>query len=171
MTTPGVTVTPISFNEALNTPLNLLSDPDNGFSTKVTLHTVNDAGNFGIQDVTTTVNGHQVVFANNGDLLVDGAVKGNINDTGFIGAIDLGSGSTVKTALANDGGGNQVERFVLDTPEYELTAAKRQPTGTQPYYDLNIAERTNSAADNATGMNLTGQGTTGIDDLLRKEPG
>ena len=171
VTSPGVLVNPIKFNEPVGTPLNLLSDPDNNFSTTVTLHQVNNAGNVGIQDVAFSVNNHQVQFANNGNLLVDGVVQGNINDASFINPIDLGNGSSIKTAMADDGGGHQVERFILDTPEYEVTAAQRQPTNTLPYYDINIAERTVSAADNATGMDLPGQGTTGIDDLLRKEPG
>jgi len=170
VTTPGVTVNPISFTGPVGVSQNLLSDPDNGFNMAVQLHQVNEAGNVGIQDVTFSVNNHQVQFANNGDLVIDGAVQGNIGDAGFINEIDLGNGNFIKTALAEDGGGTQTERFVLDTPEYEVTAAKRQPTNTLPYYDVNIAERTNNAADNATGVDLLGQGATGIDDLLRQEP-
>ena len=170
MTTPGVTLNPISFTGPVGVSQNLLSDPDNNFNVAVQLHQVNEVGNVGIQDVTFFVNNHQVQFANNGDLVIDGAVQGNIGDAGFINAIDLGNGSFVKTALAEDGGGVQTERFVLDTPEYEVTAAKRQPTNTLPYFDVNIAERTNNAADNATGVDLLGQGATGIDDLLRQEP-
>ncbi len=171
VSTPGVTVTPISFHEPIGVPINLLTDPDNGFNANVTLHQVNDSGNVGIQQVTFTVNSQQVQFANNGDLLVNGVVKGNINDTGFITSIDLGAGSSVKTAMADDGEGKQVERFILVSPEYEVTAARRKPDSTQAYFDLNIAERTDNAADNATGGDIAGQGTTGIDDLLRREPG
>jgi hypothetical protein len=170
VTSPGVTVTPISFDEPVGVPINLLSDPDHGFNLKVSLHPVNESGSVGIEQVTATVNGHTVQFANNGDLIVDGTVKGNIADSGFIAAIDLGSGASVKTALADDGSGKTVERFVLTTPEYEVTAARRKPDGTAPYFDVNVAERTESSADNATGDDIPNQGTTGIDDLLRREP-
>lgn len=169
VTTPGVTRPALNFDPPVGTAFNVLHDPDGNFSMDVTLHEVNADHNKGIQQADFTANGHAVQFANDGSLIVDGVNKGNINTAGLLASIDLGNGVSVKTALMNDGGGVQAERFVLVTPEYEITAARRTPDQTLAYYDINIAELTATASDNATGSDIPNQGGIGIDDLLRQE--
>jgi hypothetical protein len=171
VTTPGVTSPTRDFDGPLGTPINLLSDPDQNFKLDVQLHAVNPEGNKAIETVKINVGGKTVQFANDGSLLVDGQARGNIKSAGFVDGISLGNGITIKSASAIDGANGQTaERFVLVTPEYEVTAALRQPSGAKSYYDVNIAERTAGSADNASGDNLAGQGNIGIDDLLRLEP-
>jgi hypothetical protein len=167
VSTAGVTRTAIDFNEPVGQPITLLNDPDQGFSLKTQLYTINPEGSRGQEKITLTVNGKTVEFANNGNLVVDGQVKGSIKATGDIASLALGPDAQVKTALMDDGGGKQIKRFVFTSGDYEVTAALRQPEGAQPYYDLNVAERKDNAADNATGDAIVGQGTTGVDDLLR----
>lgn len=154
----------------MNVPINILNDSDNQFSMDITLHEVSANQDKGIQKATFTINSHQVEFANDGSLIVDGVNKGKLEDEGFIAPIDLGNGVTIRTAMMDDGGGNQVERFVLITPEYEITAAQRKRTDAKSYFDINIAERTANASDNASGDKVSATGETTISDLLSREP-
>jgi len=154
-----------------------LHDEDNGgLEANLTGVQVNPAnGNsIGVGDAQFWVGQQSVEFANNGDLLIDGVKKGNINDNGFIAPITLATGATIQTAnRVDDANGNQKERFVLNNGEYEVTAALRSPdANSAKYYDMNFAETTAHAADNAVGYqtNVTGIGPIGIADLLRLEP-
>lgn len=169
VSTPGVSNPAITLEQSVGVPINILKDSDNQFSMDITLHEVNTNHTKGIQKADFTVNNHQIQFANDGSLMIDGVNKGNITDSGFIAPIDLGNGTSIKTALMDDGGGNQIERFVLDTPDYEITAARRTASNSKPYFDINIAERITSAADNATGDVISDAQKVSIAQLLQQE--
>jgi len=167
VTTPGVNVSPENFNPTPGVPFNVLSDPDGNFKMDVTTHTINPQGKTGIEHVDFSLTGQQVQFANDGSLIVNGQTVGNLKNG--IAPVDLGNGVSVKTAQMDDGNGKTATRLVFDSPEYEVTAALRQPTGCSAYYDVNLAERTAGSADNATGATIPGQSNK-ISDLLKKEP-
>lgn len=145
----------------------MLTDPDGNFAMNVSLHKINPEGKTGIEQASFTAGGHAIQFANDGSLMVDGVKRGNLADG--VSSIDLGNGVTVKTAQMDDGGGKKATRFVLDTPDYQVTAALRKPTGAGSYFDVNIAENKANAADNATGSLINGQ-TVSVADLLKREP-
>lgn len=154
----------------------LLNDADQGgFQVNVTGIQVDPAktNSTGVGQANFKVGNQTVAFSNNGDLLVDGVKKGNINDTGFIGTITLANGATVSTAnRVDDANGNQKERFIIRNGEYEVTAAVRSPhPDSKKYLDMNFEELTNNAATNATGYqtNVAGFGNIGIVDLLKLE--
>jgi hypothetical protein len=166
-TTPNVASTSMSFTPPVGQNFNVLTDPDNNFSMNVNLHTINPQGKTGIEQASFTAGGHAIQFANDGSLMVDGVNRGTLANG--VSSIDLGNGITARTAQMDDGGGKTATRFVLDTPDYQVTAALRQPTGAGSYYDVNIAENKADAADNATGSLINGQ-TVSVADLLKKEP-
>jgi len=157
----------MQFDEPVGQNFNVLSDPDGNFKMNVNLHAINPEGKKGIEQATFNANGHAVQFANDGSLMVDGVNKGNISSG--ITSINLGNGYTVGTAQMDDGGGTKATRLVLNTPEYQVTAALRSPTGAGSYYDVNLAENKANAADNATGTTIQGQ-TVSVADLLKREP-
>lgn len=161
----------MEFNPPAGIPFNVLSDPDHDFNMDVTLHEINEQGSTGIQKVNLSVSGHQIEFANDGSLIANGRNLGKLSDPGLIAGQTLGPGIQVMSALRDDGGGQQAERLVVITPEYEITAALRSPHLAGSYFDVNIAERTADAADNSSGDTvLPFQGMFGVDDLLRQEP-
>jgi hypothetical protein len=166
-TTPDVASTSMDFDQPVGQNFNVLSDPDGNFKMDVNLHAINPEGKKGIEQATFNANGHAVQFANDGSLMVDGVNKGNISNG--ISNINLGNGYTVGTAQMDDGGGTKATRLVLNTPEYQVTAALRKPTGAGSYFDVNVAENKANAADNATGTTIQGQ-TVSVADLLKKEP-
>lgn len=121
--------------------------------------------------------GSDVVTINgDGNLLVNGQNRGNLNSSGFIAPITLSNGLKVSTESAIDGANGQTaERFVIQNGEYKITAAVRSPhPDSKPYLDMNFEELVANAADNATGFQASVAGQTqqfGIADLLRLEPG
>lgn len=157
----------MAFDAPVGQNFNVLTDPDGNFSMNVDLHTINPQGKKGIEQASFTAGGHNIQFANDGSLMVDGVNKGNISSG--VNTLDLGSGVTVGTAQMDDGGGKTATRLVLNTPDYQVTAALRKPTGAGSYYDVNIAENNDSAADNATGSLISGQKVS-VADLLKQEP-
>lgn len=121
--------------------------------------------------------GSDVVTINgDGNLLINGQNRGNINSSGFIAPITLSNGLKVSTENAIDGANGQMaERFVIQNGEYKITAAVRSPhPDSKSYLDMNFEELVANAADNATGFQASVAGQTqqfGIADLLRLEPG
>ena len=166
-TTPDVTNTSMDFDYPVGQNFNVLSDPDGNFKMDINLHAINPEGKKAIDQATFNANGHNVQFANDGSLMIDGVNRGNISNG--ISSINLGNGYTVGTAQMDDGGGTKATRLVLNTPEYQVTAARRSPTGAGSYFDVNVAENTAGAADNATGSTIQGQSVS-VAQLLKKEP-
>jgi hypothetical protein len=157
----------------------LLNDPDAGglnISAKAVQVDPNNADSSGIGTATFKSGNDTVIIHGNGDLIINGQKKGNINDTGMIAPITLASGLTISTAQEIDGAnGAKAERFVITNGEYKMTAATRKPhADSTPYLDMNFEELEPDAADNATGYQTTIPGIGnrfGIVDLLRLEPG
>lgn len=155
----------------------LLDDSDNGgLEIQATAVQVdpNNAASSGIGSATFKSGSDVIVISGNGDLTVNGELKGNINDAGDIAAIQLASGLTVSTSQQVDGAnGETAERFVITNGEYKITAAARNPhPEANPYLDMNFEELTDTAADNAIGYQASIAGTSanvGIADLLRIE--
>jgi hypothetical protein len=157
----------------------LLKDSDKG-GLEVTATGVkvdpNDANRIGIGSATFKAGNSVVGISGNGELKIDGVLKGNINSPGEISAIQLPGGLTVSTGQAIDGAnGQQAERFIISNGEYKITAAVRNPhPESTPYLDMNFEELTPNSADNATGYQASIPGMAnkfGIADLLRLEPG
>ena len=157
----------------------LLKDTDNGgievAGTGVQVDP-NNPNSTGIGSATIKSGTDTVTISGNGDLLVNGEKKGNLNDTGLIAPITLANGLTVSTSQEVDGAnGQKAERFVISNGDYKITAAPRKPHAeSTPYLDMNFEELKAEAADNATGYKTSVPGLTtqfGIADLLRLEPG
>ncbi|HEY9686814.1 MAG TPA: hypothetical protein V6C52_07575 [Coleofasciculaceae cyanobacterium] len=157
----------------------LLKDSDKG-GLEVTATGVqvdpNDARRHGIGSATFKAGNSLISINGNGELKIDGVLKGNINSPGEISAIQLPGGLTVSTGQAIDGAnGQQAERFIITNGEYKITAAVRKPhPESTAYLDMNFEELASTSADNATGYQASIPGITnkfGIADLLRLEPG
>lgn len=156
----------------------LLKDTDNG-GLEITGTGVqvdpNNPNSTGIGSATFKSGNDTVTISGNGDLLVNGQKKGNLNDDGLIAPIKLSNGMTVSTSQEVDGAnGQKAERFVIANGDYKVTAAPRKPHAeSTPYLDMNFEELKADAADNATGYKASVPGFTtqfGIADLLRLEP-
>ncbi len=158
----------------------VLNDPDNGgFDVSVQTYAINPEGSTGVQQASITVGPDSVEFHNNGDLIVNGEVRGNISDEGTIAEIQLTNGSVLTSEEIDGPNGVTAERFAIITNEYKVTAAVRSPEGAGSYLDMNFEEITNDAANNATGhrsdvpgLNNPVTGTQlqlGIADLLSLE--
>jgi hypothetical protein len=156
----------------------LLQDKDaGGLNVKATGIQVdpNNSNSTGVGKAEFKSGSDTVTIKGNGDLLINGTKKGNINNNGLIAPIKLDNGMTVSTAQEIDGpNGETAERFVISNGEYKITAAVRKPhADANGYLDMNFEERTANAADNATGYQASVAGLTdkfGIADLLRLEP-
>ncbi|MBY0449802.1 MAG: hypothetical protein K2X01_04165 [Cyanobacteria bacterium] len=137
--------------------LNILKDTDKGgINVDVVGTKVNNNGKFGVGKTITKIGNDTVEFRASGELVVNGVVKGNINNDGLIADIQLSNGAVVKTSQEIDGAdGKKAERFVIQNGEYKITAAVRKPTGANAYLDLNFEETTNHSAENATGTKFT----------------
>ncbi len=157
----------------------LLNDADqNGFEVKVQGIQVNpeDANSTGIGRLTINAGQNLIQLSNDGKILVNGQLKGNVNDSGLIAPIQLAGGVVISTSLEIDGpNGEKKERFVIQNGEYKLTAAIRSPhPDSANYLDLNFEELLEDAADNATGYKVNVSGLNkqfGIAELLKLEPG
>ena len=158
--------------------VDLLSDSDGAFNVKAEGIQVNSevVNSTGIGKLTFSAGSNAVQLRNDGSVLVNGQVRGNIKDNGLISPIALGNGLTLSTSMeVDDAAGNRSERFVITNGEYKFTAALRSPhENSQNYFDLNAEELTANAADNATGFQANVPGLNklmGLADLLRIEPG
>ncbi|MGZ8901393.1 MAG: hypothetical protein ACXW3Z_14985, partial [Limisphaerales bacterium] len=157
----------------------LLNDPDNsGLEVDVKGIQVdpNNAASTGVGEVRVNSGSDAILIKNNGDLLINNVVKGNIKSTGLIAPITLASGAVISTANEIDGaGGVRAERFVISNGDYKITAALRSPhADSNNFFDMNFEELKTNAADNASGYRTSVPGLTnqfGIVDLLKLEPG
>ncbi len=132
--------------------VSVLNDSDNGgFDVSVQTYAINPEGSVGVQQAAITVGTDSISFQNNGDLIINGQVRGNINDAGSIAEIQLAGGSVMTREEIDGPNGVTAERFVVRTDEYKVTAAVRSPEGAGSYLDMNFEEQTTSAANNATG--------------------
>lgn len=160
-----------------NQTVTLLNDADKGgLNLSVTGVQVDPANalSTGIGTAVFKSGNDSIQIGGNGDLLVNGVKKGNINDAGLIAPIKVGN-LTVSTSQEIDGaGGVKAERFVIDNGEYKITAAARKPhADSNGYLDMNFEELVDNAADNASGYQASIAGLTqkwGIVDLLKLEP-